>query len=421
MELSAWGTKMAGLSGIRSILADIAATTGGGSGTEWLNLSPGNPAHIPEVVETWRRLEADALASTFAESSGRYGPSRGTDALLDAIAGYFNRRYGWDIGSENVLVGPGSQMLCFIATSIFTGAFAARRRQLVLASVPDYTGYQGLCLEEGGIVGVEPRVELHGDRYFRYSSDRHALRRQSSPGMILLSSPCNPTGRSIEADELAALIRIAEENDIPLVIDHAYGEPFPAIAETAVRPPLHPNVINSFTLSKAGLPGERIGFVIGAAQPISAMVSFMANTTLHAPQLIQAVVAQSLDSGELDALTSNVITPYYRNKRRVAERLLHENMPSSVNWRLHPSEGGMFCWLWIDHDWFDDLRLYDELKQKKVLIVPGRHFFVAPFRTSFLATHGTRCIRLSVSADESIVGEGIYRIAETLRGMSRAQ
>lgn len=420
MQLSTWGNRMAGLSGVRSILEDIALMAADRSDGRWLNLSPGNPARIPEVVETWRRLYEQALATSFVEYSCQYGPSRGTDTLVDAIVGYFNAKYGWRIGANNVLVGPGSQMLCFATSTIFTGPSTEGYRRLVLPSVPDYTGYQGLALE-GGTVGVEPRVEIQEGRYFRYAFDFDALRRTPSVGMLLLSSPSNPTGRSVEGTELDALIGFAEERAVPLIIDHAYGEPFPGVAETAVDPPLHPNVINCFTLSKAGLPGERIGFAIGPAESIGAMVSFMANSTVHAPQLIQSVLQRALSSGELDALTANVIKPYYRNKRRVAEKLLCDNLPESVDWRLHSSEGGLFCWLWIDHDWFDDLELYRLLKRKKVFVVPGRHFFVGPLTTPFLTDHGTRCVRLSLSADESVIAEGIGRLAETLEEMRGAR
>jgi valine--pyruvate aminotransferase len=421
MQLSSWGAKMSGLSGIRSIMQDIALSAADGPGGDWLNLSPGNPARIPEVVETWRELERDALDSSFAEASCQYGPSRGSDSLVEAIVKYFNAKYNWSITAENVIVGPGCQMLCFIAATIFTGPSAAGRRQLIFPSVPEYTGYHGLCLEDGSIVGPEPEVRPEGDRSFRYAIEADALWDQTSAGMLLLSSPCNPTGRALETDELAALIRLAEKRDIPLVIDHAYGNPFPRVAGAATDPVLHPNVINCFTFSKAGLPGERLGFAIGPAQAIDAMVSFLANSMLHAPQLVQAVAARALTGGELDKLASDVIRPFYQEKRLAAEKLLHDRLPESVDWRLHSSAGGMFCWLWINESWFDDLQLYNALKSKKVFIVPGRHFFVGPPATPFLADHGTRCIRLSLSADDSVIGEGISRIAETLGEMGRAR
>ncbi|MFJ2111360.1 MULTISPECIES: aminotransferase class I/II-fold pyridoxal phosphate-dependent enzyme [unclassified Streptomyces] len=403
------------MSGIRSILEDIAAADLGTGDSEWLNLSPGNPSHIPEVVAAWTRLTQEALDDRFVESSTRYGPSRGTTGLVEAVVVYFNRTYGWSIGPENVVVGPGSQMLSFITTSLFTGPDPdGVLRPLVLPRLPDYTGYQGLSPDRGGIVGIEPLVVPEGSHSFHYAVDTEALARQSDMGMMLLSNPANPTGSSIEAAELKALIATAEDRDVPLVVDHAYGEPFPGVVRTRLAPVLHPHVINLFTLSKAGLPGERIAFAIGPAELIDPMVSFIANATLHAPQLLQAVVERALATQEIDVLTEQYIRPYYKAKRAMAEELLFEAMPDSLNWRLHSSDGGMFCWLLIDHDWFDDLELYEFLKRRQMFIVPGRHFFVEPLTTPFLSTHGRRCIRLSLSSDEWTVADGINRLGEAL-------
>ncbi|MEU0337006.1 aminotransferase class I/II-fold pyridoxal phosphate-dependent enzyme [Streptomyces sp. NPDC006193] len=420
MQLSPRGAKMGGLSGIRSIMEDIALAASDPSAGSWVNLSPGNPAHIPEVTDTWQRLHQESLSRRFTEAGGRYGPSRGSDGLVDAVVRYFNRRYGWSITAENVVVGAGCQMLAFMATTVFTGPGPDGPRRLVLPSVPDYTGYHGLSLDERGIVGVAPGVELLEDRSFRYTFDLDAVRREASMGMMLLSTPGNPTGRSITPDALAGLVEIAEERDVPLFLDHAYGDPFPSVAEDRVDPPLHSHVVNCFTLSKAGLPGERLGFAIGPREAIDALLSFTANSYLHPPQLIQATAERALDTGVLDTLTQDVIKPYYRRKRQVAEKLLHELLPDDVDWRLHATEGGMFCWLWIDHDWFDDLAMYEELKRRKVFVVPGRHFFVPPFDSPFLARHATRCVRLSLSPDESVVAEGIARFAEALKEMRDA-
>ncbi|TDU69045.1 valine-pyruvate aminotransferase [Streptomyces sp. KS 21] len=415
MQLSSRGRQMSRLSGIRSIMEDIAAADRDASDDEWLNLSPGNPSHIPEVVEAWRRLTREALDDRFVESSTRYGPSRGTATLVEAIVDYFNLTYGWSIGPQNVVVGPGSQMLSFIATSLYTGPDADGVLQpLVLPRLPDYTGYQGLSPDPGGTVGIEPLIVPEGSHSFHYSLDTEALARQTRMGMMLLSNPANPTGSSIEASELKTLIATAEERDVPLVLDHAYGEPFPQVVRTRLAPVLHSHVINLFTLSKAGLPGERIAFAIGPADLIDPMVSFIANTTLHAPQLLQAVVERSLTTRQIDVISERHIKPYYRAKRAMAEALLAESLPDDLNWRLHSSDGGMFCWLWIDHDWFDDLTLYEFLKRRQMFIVPGRHFFVEPLDTPFLGTHGKRCIRLSLSPDEWAVADGIVRLGEAL-------
>lgn len=418
MQLSSRGRQMTRLSGIRSIMEDIAAAGPDVGDGRWLNLSPGNPSHIPEVVSAWQRLTQEVLHERFVESSTQYGPSRGTSGLVEAVAEYFNLTYGWSIGPENIVVGPGSQMLSFVAAALFTGpGDDGRIRPLVLPRMPDYTGYQGLAMDPGGIVGIEPLVIEEGPHSFRYAVDTEALDRQSSMGMMLLSSPANPTGSSLDSAELKTLVETAERHDVPLVVDHAYGEPFPGVAQTRIAPVLHPHVINLFTFSKAGLPGERIAFAIGPAELIDPMVSFIANSSLHGPQLLQATAERALATRQMDVLTTRHIKPYYKAKRAMAEALLTEALPERLNWRLHSSDGGMFCWLNIDHEWFDDLELYELLKRKKMFVVPGRHFFVAPLDTPFLRTHGRRCVRLSLSPNEWAVAEGIDRLAEALTEM----
>lgn len=419
MVFSQTGAKMASLSGLRSIMDDIATTTAASAGTHWLNLSIGNPAVIPEVTAGWQRLAAAALVDSFGDVSCRYGPARGTDELVDAVVGYFHNRYGWEIGPCNVVVGPGSQLLCFIAAALFTGPGAPRPANLVLPMVPDYTGYQALCMTPGGIVGIEPSCIQEEKRYFRYQFDFPALESRTDIGLMMLSSPSNPTGRCLDAGELDRLIGTAEKLDAPLLIDNAYGEPFPCIGEAPGTPRWHDNVINCFTVSKAGLPGERIGFAIGHEKHIDPMVSFLANSALHAPQLVQATVARALVSGELDAMVSAAIRPFYAHRRKLVETLLFDALPAEVSWRLYASQGGMFCWIWIDEDWFDDLTLYQALKAKRVFVVPGRHFFTKPEGSGRLGPHARRCFRVSISADQAALTEGIGRIAEALEEMRR--
>jgi valine--pyruvate aminotransferase len=416
MEFSLTGRQMAGPTGLRSIMDDIATSTAGSSAGEWLNLSIGNPALIPEVVAMWRGLTERALASGFAESSCQYGPSRGAPRLVGAIADYFNARYRWGIGDQNIVVGPGSQMLCFIAAALFAGprppgSPVPGLAPVVLPAEPDYTGYQGLCMHPGGIAGIGSAPDPADGRSFRYRLDLDAVERRRDAGMLLLSSPSNPASRYLTAAELDGLTGIARRRDIPLVLDHAYGEPFPRIAHTEAPPVFDPSVINCFSVSKAGLPGERIGFAIGPAHYIAPMVAFLANSALHASRLAQAAVAIGLESGEIDATVASVIGPFYATRRKIAEKLLLDTLPDDVDWRLHAADGGMFAWLWINEDWFDDLALYQSLKARKVFVAPGRNFFTDPARPD---GHGTRCFRVALTTDEDILAEGIGRIAEAL-------
>jgi len=411
MKLSQRGNRMTAMSGLRSIMEDVAVTQSAGKGERWLNLGVGNPAGIAEVAAMWRDLARQTLEFDFATESSRYGPSRGNARLIDVIVDYFAKTYGWKLTPDNVVVGPGSQMLCFIAAALFTGPTEEGMRRLVLPCVPDYAGYLGMSMDGGGTTGIAPHVRPESDHRFRYLLDRDALSDLGDAGLLLVSSPSNPTGRSLDDDEMRSLVVAAEARDAVLVVDNAYGLPFPRVARTAAPPVWHENVVNCFSMSKAGLPGERLGFAVGAPEPISAMVSVIANSALHAPHFPQLILARALETGRLDEVAATVIEPYYAARRRTAEALLHEHMPDDLNWRLHAGEGGMFCWLWIDEPWFDDAALYARLKDRRVVVVPGRHFFPDP---DGVGRHATRCLRLSVTSDEAVVREGIRVVADIL-------
>lgn len=420
MFLSSSGMKMARLSGLRRIMDDIATSGRDTSGGRWLNLSIGNPAPIPEVTRFWQELYDGCVGRGLQHSFGQYGPSRGTTALVEAVVAYFRQAYSWPLTEQHVVVGPGSQTLGFAAAALFAGPAGDGHRPVVLPLVPDYTGYQGLCLHDGGVTGLPPRVEVVGERGFRYLVDLEAVDRLGEVGMLLLSTPSNPAGRAVEPAELDALVEAARRRDVPLVLDHAYGEPFPRIGETRTSPRWDEHVVNLFTVSKAGLPGERIGFAIGAERFVAPLVSFVSNTVLHASQVAQQVVAEALTGGALDRITATAVQPYYRTKREVAEKILADVLPDDVAWRLHTGRGGMFCWLWIDEPWFHDTQLYQRMKEKKVFVAPGRPFFVEDLPPGPLADHEHRCLRVSLSPEEPVLLEGLARLGDALAEMRRA-
>lgn len=411
VHLSDIGQQMAGPSGLRTIMDDVATTIAADDSGTWLNLSIGNPSPLPQVTAMWRGALEAALAQDFDRDVGSYGRSRGSESFVDAVVDYFAATLGWELTSNHVVVGPGSQMICFAAAALFCGPGTPARR-VVLPFQPEYTGYQGLCQHAGGIVGVKPTMRLRGTHGFAYEVDLDAVDAIEDIGMLLVSSPGNPTGHTLSDADVDGLLRIAEDRDVPLIIDHAYGSPFPRIGDLRSRPRTHRRIINCFSASKAGLPGERIGFAIGHPDYTTPIASFFANSLLHAPQLGQAAMANVLRTGDLDRVATEVIAPHYRSRRDLVDACLTEVLPEGMSWRRHLG-AGMFSWLWFDEPWFDDLDLYVRMKRKHVFVVPGRHFFT----DTSIDLHTRRCVRLSLSPDESVLRAAIALLADTLQEM----
>ena len=94
-----------------------------------------------------------------------------------------------------------------------------------------------------------------------------------------MSRPTNPTGNVLTDDEIEHLDAIAKTRNIPLIIDGAYGLPFPGILFTDARPHWNHNTILALSLSKLGLPGVRTGIIVASEEIIRAYSN--ANTIVN--------------------------------------------------------------------------------------------------------------------------------------------
>ncbi len=409
IHLSRVGEKMSRLTGVRAIMKDIQETLRSNPGRNWLNLSAGNPVILPEIEEMWGRHTHELLQGReFGEIVCRYGSSQGYEPLLDAITDSFNGAYGWGIGRRNILITPGSQTLYFFALNALAGTGRDEKsRSVVLPLCPEYTGYSGAVLQESSLKTYKPLIDIVAPHRFKYRVDSGALQFDDSVGAVLFSRPCNPTGNVLSDSEVTTIVDGAADHDIPVLIDSAYAPPFPDMAFTEMNHIWRENVIFCASLSKAGLPGERVGIAIGDERYIALLESFQSNANLHSSRFGQAIAAKAIASGELAHLSSTVIKPHYQRKFSCVESALAQTMPE-VPWHLHQGEGSVFAWLWLQDLPISDLELYQELKKEGVIIVPGSFFFPG-LQEEW--THKSECIRISLTASEAEIREGTSIIA----------
>lgn len=406
------GDQMSHLTGVRAIMKDIIETLQAASGDEFINLSAGNPLILPEVEQLWRDCTAELLASSdYGEVVCRYGSSQGYEPMISAIANDFNRRYNLNLTGKNILLTPGSQTLYFYAANAFGGyTTAGKLQQVVLPLSPDYTGYGGVSLVPEALVAYKPTldIDLSGHR-FKYRPDFSQLAITEDTGCVIFSRPCNPTGNVLTDDEVKKIAALAEPYDIPVFIDSAYAPPYPALNFTEMTPVFGDNIIHCMSLSKVGLPGERIGIAIGDAQIIQVLESFQTNTCLHPSRYGQAIAARAIDSGALADIATNVIRPFYQNKFTVLETTLDQAMPKDLPWFLHRGEGAIFAWLWLQDLPISDWEFYQQLKQVGVIVVPGNSFFPG-LQEDW--PHKHQCLRISLTASDEELSTGMQRLAK---------
>jgi valine--pyruvate aminotransferase len=410
--LSKIGEQMSHLTGVRAIMKDINETLRAGAGQQFINLSAGNPLILPEVEQLWRDCTASLLASSeYGEVVCRYGSSQGYAPLVEAIANDFNKRYGLNLTERNILLTPGSQSIYFYAANVFGGyTSSGNLKEIVLPLSPDYTGYGGVSLCAEALIAYKPTLDIDAAAHkFKYRPDFSQLEITENTGCVIFSRPCNPTGNVLTDDEVKKIAALAAPFNVPVLIDSAYAPPFPALNFTEMTPVFGDNILHCMSLSKAGLPGERIGIAIGDEEWIHVLECFQTNMCIHPSRYGQAIAARAINSGKLAEISSQVIRSFYQKKFTVLEDSLFAAMPKDLPWFLHRGEGAIFAWLWLDELPITDWEFYQELKQVGVIVVPGSSFFPG-LREDWLHKH--QCLRISLTGSDEEIATGMERLAD---------
>lgn len=411
------GQKLAGHSGILELMDDLGRATALDPGMRMLG--GGNPAAVPEMQALFRERMREMLAAgdPFDRMVGNYDPPQGNPRFQEAIADLLKRTFGWEVGPSNVAVASGSQSAFYFLFNLLGGRFEhGRQRKILLPLCPEYIGYADQGLEPGLFVGCRASIEHPhaGDpRLFKYQIDFDAVEttlRREDIGAIALSRPTNPSGNAISDVEIRRLSDLALERGIPLVVDNAYGAPFPGVIFAPVKPLWAPHVILTMSLSKLGLPGTRTGIVV-APEPIAkAIGSLTAVTGLANGNVGQQLVLPWIESGSILELGPKILRPFYERKSREAAVWSREFFDASgVDWSMHVCEGAFFHWLRLRGLGVSSRELYQRLKARKVLTVPGEYFF---FGLDEEWSHRHECLRLNISQPAEVVREGLRIIAD---------
>ena len=411
------GTKLTGHSGILELMDDLGRAMASQTGMRMLG--GGNPAAIPalqkRVRERMRQLLDDG--DTFERMISNYEPPQGNPRFVQALAQLLQRTFGWDIGPQNIAITCGGQSAYFYLFNLLAGRFAGgRRRKILLPLAPEYIGYADQGLEKNLFVSCRPQIEWpegQGSRIFKYRIDFAAVEaalEHEDIAAIAASRPTNPTGNVLTDDEVARLSEMAAARGIPLILDQAYGAPFPNVVFTDAQPYWAPHVILTFSLSKLGLPGTRTGIVVAPEQIVAAVASLTAVVGLANNTIGQQIVLPWVESGELLELGPRLLRPFYEEKSRAAAAWARESLDATgVDWALHTSEGAFFHWFWLRDLRFTSRELYERLKQRGVLTVPGEFFFFGLKRDW---PHRHECLRLNFSQPPDVVREGLQIISE---------
>lgn len=417
LRLSKFGKSLSGETGVSSLMLDIgeAIDKARTSDQPFHALGGGNPASIPEVEAIFSQLLSDIAndPDDLRSIVGSYDSPQGDTEFIAATAALLRNHCGWNLSAENIMLTNGSQSAFFMLFNTLAGLHEdGSFKHILLPLTPEYIGYNDVGIDASVFKSNRPRIDLLGEHQFKYAIDFESLVINEDTAAICLSRPTNPTGNVVTDSELAKLQTLARNADIPLIVDAAYGSPFPGLVYTDTTPVWDENCIVCLSLSKVGLPGVRTGIVIARPELIAALTSMNAIMNLCTGSFGPGLARKLISNGEILHVSKKYVQPFYRQRMQKAVNWL-EHYLGDLPWRVHKPEGAFFLWLWFPDLPIDSQTLYRRLKDRGVLVIAGHYFFAGISDPDWKHCH--ECIRITYSQQADAVERGIEIIANTVK------
>ena len=413
--MSQCAKRFTGASGTVTLMEDLGNALN--QNPELIFMGGGNPAQIEEVetILAEHLVRISRSSRQFHKLIGEYQPPQGDPEFLEILAEYLNEQRGWSVSSHNIAVCNGGQSGFFTLFNMLASQDQhGRHRSILLPVVPDYLGYSDVGLHEQMFTGRKPIIETLDKTFFKYRVDFEGLSLNTDVAAICISRPANPSGNIVSDDELIQLEALCRQSNIPLVIDAAYGMPFPNITYVDHVLNWHPNIILMLSLSKLGLPGARTGLLIADEEMIRRFSRATASIALAPCNLGPVLMKSLIQSGDIHKLVDRHIRPFYRNKMQQTVDYLvkvFEGLPV----KLHKPEGAFFLWLWFQNLPITSQQLYERLRDRGVLVLSGHHFFQALDDHQW--PHRHQCLRISYCQPWERIKAGIDIMADEVRNL----
>ena len=329
-----------------------------------------------------------------------YAPSKGDADLRAAILEAERAKSGLPWTQENLLISSGAMhaLLAVMRTILDEG-------DEVLTPAPSFSDYLGHCVLAGGRL-VQVPTSFEND----FLPTLEAMEAAVTPKtrVLIVNSPCNPSGVVFDAATLDMLADFAKRHDLIVISDEVYDSiVFSGKAESiATRPGMSERtvVLNSFSKAFA-MTGWRVGYALGPSWLMQEMVKVLSYSVAStgSPNQRAALAALTGPQDEFHAFRE----AYRRRTKLAAERL---NAMPGVRC-LQPS-GTFYLFPHVDAAEKDSLAFaLDLLDKAQVIVVPGFPF--GPEET----VRG--CIRIACTVDEDKLSEAMDRMEAYLKSLPR--
>ena len=373
------------------------------------------PFHVMDLLARARQLEAQgrsiihleigepdfATADSIIDAGHRalknkhthYTSALGLPVLRQAIADYYQKRYGLQIDPRRIAITPGASGALHLALAVLINP-----GEQVLMADPGYPCNRHFVrLLEGKSLGVpvtdETAYQLTTDLLQQYWND--------SVVAAMVATPSNPTGTLVSRNQMESIIEFIDSKNAVLLVDEIYqGLVYEAEDYTALSLTSNAFVINSFS-KYFGMTGWRLGWLVMPEAYIDAVDRLAQNIFLAAPTLSQYAALEAFSDHTLQVLDQR------RDEFRRRRDFLYTALVD-LGFKIPVKPQGAF-YIYADCSRFTDDAykfVYQMLEEVGVAVTPG---------IDFGTNRATQHVRFAYTRSVDMLELAVERMARFLK------
>lgn len=326
----------------------------------------------------------------------KYTVGYGIEPLREAITKKVARDNGIETTPQGVIVTHGG-----IEAVMASLLAIVDRDDDVIVLTPDYAShFNQIAIPTGGRGPIHvPLTETEND--WVLDPERLAGAITERTKAVLLTNPCNPTGKVYTKDELQGIAQIASEHNLYIISDEMYEYfTFDGKTHTSIAsfPEVADRTISIFGLSKSyAMTGWRVGYVV-AGQDISDQIFKVHDSLATCATAVSQYAALAAVEGPQDVVAD------YQETFRKRRQIVMDELTGVKSLHLPAPQGTYYAFPRIGENVDDNELVISLVKDAGVAVIPGSAF----------GKGGESHVRISFGAEEDILREGLRRFAHHL-------
>jgi aspartate aminotransferase len=343
----------------------------------------------------------DACVVALQAGKTKYVATNGIEELRKAVAESYGSVYGLKVGPGQVVISPGGKFSCFLAIV----ATCSPGDEVVIPA-PYWVSYPEMVK----LAGAVPRPVASTDKSgFKLKPEQLEAAITGRTRLIILNSPCNPTGAVYSRPELEAIMDVAVRHNLYVLSDEIYenlvydGVKCSCVATLGPEAEARTVVVSGFSKTYS-MTGWRLGTLVGPPPIAKAVAELQSQMASNATTFAQYGALAALKEKEKTRASLEMMLGAFDRRRR----LLHAGLSGIPGMSCVLAQGAFYLFPNISSFGLGSQEFCEALLEKeRVAVVPGSAFGAEGY------------VRMSYATSDETIVRGLERLANFCKALKR--